>query len=177
MICAIPAQFVPSQHNLYHPSTICAIPAQCPLRTVKWRKDNRIGHSWRGNCLLKYAIEGKIEGTVIRGRRRMQLLDNLRKPQPPYSGKNSTPVRTKLHGVTSRKTVGTSVPVNFVVTRHPNFKRVSGSCSWSRLWMCGAVPSLRRAPSRQWLRRRVLTTEIAQETAISRNLPVQWYLG
>jgi len=31
------------------------------LRTVKGRRANWIGHIWRRNCLLKHVIEGKIE--------------------------------------------------------------------------------------------------------------------
>ena len=30
------------------------------VRTVKCRKANWIGHTWRWNCLLKYLIDGKI---------------------------------------------------------------------------------------------------------------------
>jgi len=48
------------------------------LHTVKRRKVNLIGHILCGNCILKY-IEGKIEGRIEmtgrRGRRRRQLLD------------------------------------------------------------------------------------------------------
>jgi len=39
------------------------------LQTVKQRKFNWVGRNWRRNCLLKYVIEGKIEG-MIEGRRR-----------------------------------------------------------------------------------------------------------
>jgi hypothetical protein len=42
-----------------------------------------MGHILHKNCLLKYVIEGKIEGRIEvtgrQGRRRMQLLDILRK--------------------------------------------------------------------------------------------------
>jgi hypothetical protein len=34
------------------------------LHTIKRRKANWIGHISRGYCLLKYVIEGKIEGRV-----------------------------------------------------------------------------------------------------------------
>jgi hypothetical protein len=48
------------------------------LHTVKRRKANWIGHVLRRNCLLKQVIEGKLEGrmevTGRRGRRRKQLL-------------------------------------------------------------------------------------------------------
>jgi len=53
------------------------------LGAVKKGKINSIGHIQHKNCLLKYGIEGKIEGEVItggkRGRRIKQLLDDLRK--------------------------------------------------------------------------------------------------
>jgi hypothetical protein len=52
------------------------------LHTIKRRKTNFIGHIWRRNCLLMHAVEGKIEerteGTGRRGRRRKQLLDDLK---------------------------------------------------------------------------------------------------
>jgi hypothetical protein len=35
------------------------------LRTIKRRKANRICHILLRNCLLKYFIEGKIEGRVV----------------------------------------------------------------------------------------------------------------
>jgi hypothetical protein len=47
--------------------------------TIKRRKVDWIGHSWRWNCLLKHAIEGKIEESIKtkarRTRRRRQLVD------------------------------------------------------------------------------------------------------
>jgi hypothetical protein len=53
------------------------------LRTIKRRKTNWIGHILGRNCLLKHVIEGKIEGRIYvtgrRGRRRKQLLDDLKK--------------------------------------------------------------------------------------------------
>jgi hypothetical protein len=52
------------------------------VHTIKRRKANWIGHILRRNCLLKHAIEGKIEGRIEmtgrRGRRRKQLLDDLK---------------------------------------------------------------------------------------------------
>ena len=40
------------------------------LHTIKRRKANWIGHSLRRNCLLKYTIEGEIEGVIeVTGRR------------------------------------------------------------------------------------------------------------
>jgi len=44
------------------------------VRTVTWRRADWIGHILRKNCLLRHVIEGKIEGTGRRGRRRKQLL-------------------------------------------------------------------------------------------------------
>jgi hypothetical protein len=52
------------------------------LHTIKRRKANWIGHILRRNCLLKHVIEGKLEGRTEmmgrRGRRRKQLLDDLK---------------------------------------------------------------------------------------------------
>jgi len=52
------------------------------LQTIKRRKAERIGHSFRRNCLLKHVKEGKIEGrievTERRGRIGKQLLDDLK---------------------------------------------------------------------------------------------------
>jgi hypothetical protein len=50
------------------------------VHTIKRRKAHWIGHILRRNCLLKHVIEGKIEGRIEmtgrRGRRRKQLLDD-----------------------------------------------------------------------------------------------------
>jgi hypothetical protein len=52
------------------------------VHTIKRRKANWIGHIWRRNCLLKHVIEGKLEGRIEttgrRGRRRKQLLDDFK---------------------------------------------------------------------------------------------------
>jgi hypothetical protein len=52
------------------------------LHTIKRRKANWIGHILRRNCLLKHVIEGKLDGRIEmtrrRGRRRKQLLDDLK---------------------------------------------------------------------------------------------------
>jgi len=49
---------------------------------IKRRKANWIGHIFRRDYLLKHVIEGKIQGrielTEIRGRRRKQLMDYLK---------------------------------------------------------------------------------------------------
>jgi hypothetical protein len=52
------------------------------VHTIKIIKANWIGHNLRRNCLLKHLIEGKLEGRIEmtgrRGRRRKQLLDDLK---------------------------------------------------------------------------------------------------
>ena len=52
------------------------------LHEIRKRKANWIGHILRRNCLLKQVIEGKINGemevTRKRGRRRRKLLDDLK---------------------------------------------------------------------------------------------------
>jgi hypothetical protein len=52
------------------------------VHTIKRRKTNWIGQILRRNCLLKHVIEGKLEGkmeiTGRRGKRRKQLLDKLK---------------------------------------------------------------------------------------------------
>jgi len=52
------------------------------LHKTKRRKANWTGNILRRNCLLKHAMDGKIEGrievTERRGRRGKQLLDDLR---------------------------------------------------------------------------------------------------
>jgi hypothetical protein len=53
-----------------------------PTYNKKKRKANWIGHILRRNCLLKHVIEGQLEGRIEmtgrRGRRRKQLLDDLK---------------------------------------------------------------------------------------------------
>jgi hypothetical protein len=51
------------------------------LHTKRRRKANWIGHILRRNCLLSHIIEGKIRGTRRRGRRRKQLLDDLKEQE------------------------------------------------------------------------------------------------
>jgi hypothetical protein len=52
------------------------------LRTINGRKCNWIGHILHRNSFLKHIIEGNIEGRIEvtgrRGRRRKQLLDGLK---------------------------------------------------------------------------------------------------
>jgi hypothetical protein len=51
------------------------------LHEIRKRKANWIGHILRRNCLLKQVIEGKIQGRIEvtrrRGRRRKKFLDDL----------------------------------------------------------------------------------------------------
>jgi len=55
------------------------------LRTIKRRKAKWIAHTFRMNCLIKHGIEGKIleiiEVKGRQGRRRKQLLDDLKEKQ------------------------------------------------------------------------------------------------
>ena len=52
------------------------------LHEIRKRKANWIGHILRRNCLLQQVIEGKIQGQIEvtrrRGRRRKKLLDDLK---------------------------------------------------------------------------------------------------
>ena len=52
------------------------------ISTIKRREGDWIGHILRGNCFLKHVVEGKIEGTVEvtgrRRRRRKQPLEDLK---------------------------------------------------------------------------------------------------
>jgi hypothetical protein len=68
------------------------------LQTIKRRKANWIGHFLRRNCLLKHVIEGKIKGkievTERRGRRREQLLDDLKETRRYWKLKEETRDRT-----------------------------------------------------------------------------------
>ena len=52
------------------------------LNEIRKRKANWIGHILRRNCLLQQVIEGKIKGQIEvtrrRGRRRKNLLDDLK---------------------------------------------------------------------------------------------------
>ena len=52
------------------------------LHAIRRRKTNWIGHILRRNCILKHVIDGKIAGRIEstgrRGRRRKQLLDDLK---------------------------------------------------------------------------------------------------
>jgi hypothetical protein len=60
------------------------------LHTIKRRNADWIGHILRTNCLLNYVIGEKIEGTRRRGRRRTQILDNLKNTKYILNSKKST---------------------------------------------------------------------------------------
>jgi hypothetical protein len=64
------------------------------LHTIRRRKDNWIGHILRRNCLLSHIIEGKIIGARRRGRRRKQLLDDLKKARRYWKLKEEAQDRT-----------------------------------------------------------------------------------
>jgi hypothetical protein len=64
------------------------------LHTIKSRKAKWIGHILRRNCLLKHVIEGKLEGRIEvtgrRGRRRKQVLDDLQEKRRYWNWKEET---------------------------------------------------------------------------------------
>jgi hypothetical protein len=68
------------------------------VQTIKRRKDNWIGHILRRKCLLKHVIEGKLQGRIEmtgrRGRRRKQLLDDLKGKRRYWNLKEETLDRT-----------------------------------------------------------------------------------
>jgi len=77
---------------------ICYLgPLTNTLRTIKRRKANWIGHIFRRNYLLKQFIEGKLEGrmelTRRRGRRRKQLLYDLKETKGYWKLKQEAPDR------------------------------------------------------------------------------------
>jgi hypothetical protein len=68
------------------------------LHTIKRRKAKWIDHILRRNCLLKQVIEGKLEGRIEmtgrRGRRRKQLLDDFREKRRYWELKEEALDRT-----------------------------------------------------------------------------------
>jgi hypothetical protein len=68
------------------------------LHTVNRRKANWIGYILRRNCLLKQVINGKIEGRIevtgSRGRRRKQPLDDLKETRRYWKLKEEALDRT-----------------------------------------------------------------------------------
>jgi hypothetical protein len=68
------------------------------LHTIKRIKANWSGHIFRKNCLLKHVIEGKLEGRIEmtgrRGRRRKQLLDDVKEKRRYWKFKEEALDRT-----------------------------------------------------------------------------------
>jgi hypothetical protein len=68
------------------------------LHTIKRRKANWIGHILSRNSLIKHVIEGKIEGRIEgtgrRGRRRKQLLHDLKETREYWNLKEAALDRT-----------------------------------------------------------------------------------
>jgi hypothetical protein len=68
------------------------------LHTIKRRKANWISHILRRNCLVKHVIEGKLEGRIEmtgrRGRRRKHLLDDLKEKRRYWKLKEEALDRT-----------------------------------------------------------------------------------
>ncbi|KAJ4447675.1 hypothetical protein ANN_09682 [Periplaneta americana] len=48
------------------------------LKLIRKRKRNCLGHWLRRNCLLKYTLEGMIDGRRVRDRRRYQIIDDIK---------------------------------------------------------------------------------------------------
>ncbi|WP_410967417.1 hypothetical protein, partial [Salmonella sp. SAL04191] len=51
---------------------------------IRRRKANWVGHHLRRECMIKEVIEGKLEGRRAMGRKRFQLIDELRKNKESY---------------------------------------------------------------------------------------------
>jgi hypothetical protein len=64
------------------------------LHTIRRRKANWNGHILHRNCLLSHIIELKIIGTRRRGRRRKQLLDDLKEARRYWKLKEEAQNRT-----------------------------------------------------------------------------------
>jgi hypothetical protein len=67
------------------------------LHTIKRGKAKWIGRIWRSNCLLKHVTEGELEGNIEvtgrRGRRRKQLLGDLKLFRCTFRGLIQSEVR------------------------------------------------------------------------------------
>jgi len=78
--CVITFQLA-STHSLLH-RRVRVKAKRSILLTILRRKASWIGHTLRRNCRLKHVTEGKIKGKIEvngrRGRRRKQLLDDLK---------------------------------------------------------------------------------------------------
>ncbi|KAJ4434356.1 hypothetical protein ANN_22915 [Periplaneta americana] len=55
------------------------------LKQIRKRKRNWLGYWLKRNCLLKDALQGMVNGKRIRGRRRYQIIDNIRYMDRPGS--------------------------------------------------------------------------------------------
>jgi hypothetical protein len=64
------------------------------LHTIRRKKASWIGHILHRKCLLKHIIEGKIRGTRRRGRRRKQLMDDLKEGRRCWKLKEEAQDRT-----------------------------------------------------------------------------------
>jgi hypothetical protein len=64
------------------------------LHTIRRRTANWTGHTLHRNCLLSHIIEGKIRGTRRLGKRRKQLLDDLKEARRYWKLKEKTQDRT-----------------------------------------------------------------------------------
>jgi hypothetical protein len=64
------------------------------LHIIRRRKANWIGHILRRKCLLSHIVEAKIIGTRRRGRRRKQLLDDLKEARRYWKLKEEAQDRT-----------------------------------------------------------------------------------
>jgi hypothetical protein len=64
------------------------------LHTIRRRKANWIGHILRRNCLVSHIIDGKIIGPKRRGKRRKQLLDDLKEARRYWKLKKEAQKRT-----------------------------------------------------------------------------------
>jgi hypothetical protein len=49
------------------------------IRTIRKRKSNWIGHILRGEGIIRQALEGTVKGRTAKGRRRMKLVDELKR--------------------------------------------------------------------------------------------------
>jgi len=64
------------------------------VHEIKWRQDNWIGHILRRNFILNHVIGVKIEGMRRRGRKRRQLLNDLKETRRSWKLKEEAIRRT-----------------------------------------------------------------------------------
>jgi hypothetical protein len=86
------------------------------LHTIKRRQGNWISHNFRRNCLLEHVIEGKIKGKIEetgrRGRRRKQLLGDIKKTRRFWKLKEDA-----LHGILWRTRFGKGMDLSHDILR------------------------------------------------------------